>query len=221
MELQNEKEIKIENKEITKETTNNNEKEEEKIDYKNYPLEEEDELNKDINDIVDYLKDLDYEKYAHDMEIREALELLKSKMLKDEEEKKKNETKIITIEDNNNKNKNISNEEKIEEKKEEKKEEKEEKEEIKKVIKEKPIIDIEKEKKKDEIRKYRVAESIAKTDKMKTVHSIQSVRKLIQSQGLDGNIDPLRITVIKENPLIRDDDYVPNKLPFLHSLPLV
>ena len=130
MELQNEKEIKIENKEITKETTNNNEKEEEKIDYKNYPLEEEDELNKDINDIVDYLKDLDYEKYTHDMEIREALELLKSKMLKDEEEKKKNETKIITIEDNNNKNKNISNEEKIEEKKEEKKEEKEEKEEI-------------------------------------------------------------------------------------------
>ena len=214
MELQNEKEIKIENKEITKETTNNNEKEEEKIDYKNYPLEDEDELNKDINDIVDYLKDLDYEKYTHDMEIREALELLKSKMLKDEEEKKKNETKIITIEDNNNKNKNISNEEKIEEKKEEK-------EEIKKVIKEKPIIDIEKEKKKDEIRKYRVAESIAKTDKMKTVHSIQSVRKLIQSQGLDGNIDPLRITVIKENPLIRDDDYVPNKLPFLHSLPLV
>ena len=87
--MKKEKEIKIENKEITKETTNNNEKEEEKIDYKNYPLEEEDELNKDINDIVDYLKDLDYEKYAHDMEIREALELLKSKMLKDEEEKKK------------------------------------------------------------------------------------------------------------------------------------
>ena len=89
MELQNQKETKIENKEITKETTNNNEKEEEKIDYKNYPLEDEDELNKDINDIVDYLKDLDYEKYTHDMEIREALELLKSKMLKDEEEKKK------------------------------------------------------------------------------------------------------------------------------------
>ena len=64
-------------------------------------------------------------------------------------------------------------------------------------------------------------ESIAKTDKMKAVHSIQSVRKLIQSQGLDGNIDPLRITVIKENPLTRDDEYVPNKLPFLHSLPLV
>ena len=224
MELENQKEVKLENKEITTQTINNNEKEEEKIDYKNYPLEEEDELNKDdINDIVDYLKDLDYEKYAHDMEIREALELLKSKMLKDEEEKKKNETKITTIEDNNNKNKNISNE-KIEEEKEKKEEKKEEKiEEIKPQIPKetKPIIDTEKEKKKDEIRKYRVAESIAKTDKMKAVHSIQSVRKLIQSQGLDGNIDPLRITVIKENPLTRDDEYVPNKLPFLHSLPLV
>ena len=225
MELENQKEVKLENKEITTQTINNNEKEEEKIDYKNYPLEEEDELNKDdINDIVDYLKDLDYEKYAHDMEIREALELLKSKMLKDEEEKKKNETKITTIEDNNNKNKNISNE-KIEEEKEKKVEEKKEekKEEIKPQIPKetKPIIDTEKEKKKDEIRKYRVAESIAKTDKMKAVHSIQSVRKLIQSQGLDGNIDPLRITVIKENPLTRDDEYVPNKLPFLHSLPLV
>ncbi len=225
MELENQKEVKIENKEITTQTINNNEKEEEKIDYKNYPLEEEDELNKDdINDIVDYLKDLDYEKYAHDMEIREALELLKSKMLKDEEEKKKNETKITTIEDNNNKNKNISNE-KIEEEKEKKVEEKKEEkiEEIKPQIPKetKPIIDTEKEKKKDEIRKYRVAESIAKTDKMKAVHSIQSVRKLIQSQGLDGNIDPLRITVIKENPLTRDDEYVPNKLPFLHSLPLV
>ena len=225
MELENQKEVKLENKEITTQTINNNEKEEEKIDYKNYPLEEEDELNKDdINDIVDYLKDLDYEKYAHDMEIREALELLKSKMLKDEEEKKKNETKITTIEDNNNKNKNISNE-KIEEEKEKKVEEKKEEkiEEIKPQIPKetKPIIDTEKEKKKDEIRKYRVAESIAKTDKMKAVHSIQSVRKLIQSQGLDGNIDPLRITVIKENPLTRDDEYVPNKLPFLHSLPLV
>ena len=225
MELENQKEVKLENKEITTQTINNNEKEEEKIDYKNYPLEEEDELNKDdINDIVDYLKDLDYEKYAHDMEIREALELLKSKMLKDEEEKKKNETKITTIEDNNNKNKNISNE-KIEEEKEKKVEEKKEEkiEEIKPQIPKetKPIIDTEKEKKKDEIRKYRVAESIAKTEKMKAVHSIQSVRKLIQSQGLDGNIDPLRITVIKENPLTRDDEYVPNKLPFLHSLPLV
>ena len=38
------------------------------------------------------------------------------------------------------------------------------------------------------------------------------------------NVDdqaPLRITVIKENPLANYDDYVPNKLPFLRSLPLV
>ncbi len=38
------------------------------------------------------------------------------------------------------------------------------------------------------------------------------------------NIDnqaPLRITIIKEKPLASCDDYMPNKLPFLRSLPLV
>ena len=221
MELEKQEETKIENKETNVENSNNNPTEE-KIDYKNISLEDDDLNKEDIDEIVDYLKDLDYEKYAHDMEIREALELLKSKMKKDEEEKRKNEQKVIINEDKNiniNKNERKENEEgeKIENKTTEKVEENKPK-----VIKEnKPIIDTEKEKKQEEIKKYKVAEQIAKTDRMKGVHSIQSVRKLIQAQGLEGNIDPLRITVIKENPLTRDDEYIPNKLPFLHSLPLV
>ena len=221
MELEKQEETKIENKETNVENSNNNPTEE-KIDYKNISLEDDDLNKEDIDEIVDYLKDLDYEKYAHDMEIREALELLKSKMKKDEEEKRKTEQKVIINEDKNiniNKNERKENEEgeKIENKTIEKVEENKPK-----VIKEnKPIIDTEKEKKQKEIKKYKVAEQIAKTDRMKGVHSIQSVRKLIQAQGLEGNIDPLRITVIKENPLTRDDEYIPNKLPFLHSLPLV
>lgn len=221
MESEKQEETKIENKETNVENSNNNPTEE-KIDYKNISLEDDDLNKEDIDEIVDYLKDLDYEKYAHDMEIREALELLKSKMKKDEEEKRKNEQKVIINEDKNiniNKNERKENEEgeKIENKTTEKVEENKPK-----VIKEnKPIIDTEKEKKQEEIKKYKVAEQIAKTDRMKGVHSIQSVRKLIQAQGLEGNIDPLRITVIKENPLTRDDEYIPNKLPFLHSLPLV
>lgn len=221
MESEKQEETKIENKETNVENSNNNPTEE-KIDYKNISLEDDDLNKEDIDEIVDYLKDLDYEKYAHDMEIREALELLKSKMKKDEEEKRKNEQKVIINEDKNiniNKNERKENEEgeKIENKTIEKVEENKPK-----VIKEnKPIIDTEKEKKQEEIKKYKVAEQIAKTDRMKGVHSIQSVRKLIQAQGLEGNIDPLRITVIKENPLTRDDEYIPNKLPFLHSLPLV
>ena len=221
MESEKQEETKIENKETNVEISNNNPTEE-KIDYKNISLEDDDLNKEDIDEIVDYLKDLDYEKYAHDMEIREALELLKSKMKKDEEEKRKNEQKVIINEDKNiniNKNERKENEEgeKIENKTTEKVEENKPK-----VIKEnKPIIDTEKEKKQEEIKKYKVAEQIAKTDRMKGVHSIQSVRKLIQAQGLEGNIDPLRITVIKENPLTRDDEYIPNKLPFLHSLPLV
>ena len=227
MEVESKKEIKVEKKETSIEKKNNDNNNttniETKVDYKNIPLEDEDEINKeDINEIVEYLKDLDYEKYTHDMEIREALELLKSKMIKDEEEKRKNEQKVIINEDKNiniNKNERKENEEgeKIENKTTEKVEENKPK-----VIKEnKPIIEKEKEKKQEEIKKYKVAEQIAKTDRMKGVHSIQSVRKLIQAQGLEGNIDPLRITVIKENPLTRDDEYIPNKLPFLHSLPLV
>ena len=221
MESEKQEKTKIENKETNVENSNNNPTEE-KIDYKNISLEDDDLNKEDIDEIVDYLKDLDYEKYAHDMEIREALELLKSKMKKDEEEKRKNEQKVIINEDKNiniNKNERKENEEgeKIENKTTEKVEENKPK-----VIKEnKPIIDTEKEKKQEEIKKYKVAEQIAKTDRMKGVHSIQSVRKLIQAQGLEGNIDPLRITVIKENPLTRDDEYIPNKLPFLHSLPLV
>ena len=58
---------------------------------------------------------------------------------------------------------------------------------------------------------------------MKAVHSIQSIRKLLAREGLDkiGTIDPLRISIIKENGISKDDNFIENKLPFLHSLPLV
>ena len=58
---------------------------------------------------------------------------------------------------------------------------------------------------------------------MKAVHSVNSVRKLLQREGLENakEVAPLRITVIKENPIACLDGYEPKKLPFLHSLPLV
>ena len=79
-----EKEI-HENQEINKETKDN------EVKNKNIPLEtEEEEINKeDIKDIVDYLSNLDYEKYSRDMEIKEALTILKSKIDKEQEEKNK------------------------------------------------------------------------------------------------------------------------------------
>ena len=190
-----------------------------------------DEINKnEINDIVSYLNNLDYEKYNRDMEIKEALELLKSKMIKEKEanevnnknnnnieQDNKEETKE-NISENNNINDNNKN---IIEKKEE---EKNNNNNINVIIKEeKPIIDENEEKKKEEIEKYRIAEKISKTKKMKAVHSIQSVRKLLAREGLDkiGTIDPLRISIIKENGISKDDNYIENRLPFLHSLPLV
>ena len=48
------------------------------------------DINKeDINNIVDYLTNLDFEKYSRDMEIKEALMVLKTKMDKDQELKEK------------------------------------------------------------------------------------------------------------------------------------
>ena len=192
-------------------------------------LEEKDEgINKeDINNIVEYLTNLDFDKYSRDMEIKEALMVLKTKMDKDQEIKEKQEQnqkdKITLIEDNE----NISNNKKEgEEENAQQTIYKDKKivpiEENKIMEKKEPkeIIDEEELKKKEEIEKYKLAEQIAKSDALKDVHSVKSVQKLLMRENID-NQAPLRITVIKENPIASYDDYMPNKLPFLRSLPLV
>ena len=83
------------------------------------------------------------------------------------------------------------------------------------------IVDEEMLKKREEIKKYKIAEQIAKTDKMKAVHSANSIKRLLEREGLD-KIDtttPLKLTAIKENPNDNSDELDPNKLPFLHSVP--
>ena len=210
-----------------------NDKEDKKDDKKDPLLDDLDE-NENIDDVINYLNGLDYDKYCKDMEIREALSLLKNKMDKELEEKK--------IEEEKNKNKVIiegAPEEGNEEKKDEDEEEKDKNEEDiekkennklvlpeinKKLPEQNPveIVDEEELKRQEEIKKYKIAEQIAKTDQMKAVHSVNSIKKLLQREGLD-KIEPapLKITVIKESPLANCDGYEANKLPFLHSLPLV
>ena len=187
---------------------------------------EEEEINKeDIKDIVDYLSNLDYDKYSRDMEIKEALMILKTKMDKIQEEnikeKEMQDEKVKIIEDKNatifnnkeekdgntlrfnNRNENPNNNIKSDEIKEPKE-----------------IIDEEEVKKKEKIEKYKLAEKIAKSSALKDVHSVQSVQKLLLRENADDQA-PLRITIIKESPLASCDGYMPNKLPFLRSLPLV
>ena len=221
----------IDNKKINKEAND--------IEFKdnkenNQPLElEEDEIYKeDINNIVDYLSNLDYEKYSRDMEIKEALMILKTKMDKEQENKEKEneiqnekikiiEDKNLTIyKDRNNDNKeNIIKEENTINinKYQNNENDNIESNEIKEP---KEIIDEEEVKKKEKIEKYKLAEKIAKTSALKDVHSVQSVQKLLLRENLDDQA-PLKISIIKENPLASCDGYVPNKLPFLRSLPLV
>ena len=213
------------NEEKINEILNNYEENGDKVEE----LEEKDEgINKeDINNIVEYLTNLDFDKYSRDMEIKEALMVLKTKMDKDQEIKEKQEQnqkdKITLIEDNE----NISNNKKEgEEENAQQTIYKDKKivpiEENKIMEKKEPkeIIDEEELKKKEEIEKYKLAEQIAKSDALKDVHSVKSVQKLLMRENID-NQAPLRITVIKENPIASYDDYMPNKLPFLRSLPLV
>jgi hypothetical protein len=225
-------ENKVENKEDIKNMNNVEEdKKEEDGDKKNEVIdleENDDEIKKeDINNIVDYLTNLDFEKYSRDMEIREALMVLKTKMDKDQEikekEKQNEKDKVTIMEDNNiisnnktegdlqNNQETLYNAKIINTIEEPKKKE----------IKEpKEIIDEQEVKKKEEIEKYKMAEKIAKSDALKDVHSVKSVQKLLMREDIDNQV-PLKITVIKESPLASCDGYIPNKLPFLRSLPLV
>ena len=215
----------------------NNENNNLEIKNNNIPLETvEDEIKQeDIKDIVDYLSNLDYEKYSRDMEIKEALMILKTKMDKVQEEEdkelEKQNEKIKIIEDNNLTIYNKQNEEKQNDNKIKEKILNEqntininnnENENIVNIeIKEpKEIINEEEIKKKDKIEKYKIAEKIAKSSVLKDVHSVQSVQKLLLRENIDDQA-PLRITIIKESPLASCDGYIPNKLPFLRSLPLV
>ena len=72
----------------------------------------------EMNDIIAYINSWDYEKYQRDKEIREAFQLLKSKMIKDENEKEKELNKLKKTEYNytlngvkmkQNENENINN----------------------------------------------------------------------------------------------------------------
>ena len=78
-----------------------------------YEDEDEDYTNRitenEMNNIIAYINSWDYEKYQRDKEIREAFQLLKSKMIKDEKEKEKELNKLKKKEYNYNLNININN----------------------------------------------------------------------------------------------------------------
>ena len=215
-EIKDNKNKEEENKEETKETK----------EIKDPLLEDELEDKENIEDLITYLNGLDYDKYCKDMEIREALTLLKHKMDKEKEEKinaEENAQNKVTIEgvekhDENDKTEKenitiINNNKTV----------------LPEITNKMPeqskveIVDEEDLKRKEEIKKYKIAEQIAKTDQMKAVHSVNSIKKLLEREGLDKLKDqpPLKITVVKENPIANMDECQTNKLPFLHSLPLV
>ncbi len=165
------------NKEIIKGENINDNKEE------NKKLNEEDEISgQEIGNIVEYLKSLNFEKYNRDMEIREALELIRSKMNKEKEE---NNIDNKSFENNCNDNENKENKNECSQNENEKEEINNNDENKKEINELNHIEDKEEEIKKEEIEKFKIAEIISKHKILKNVHSIQSIRKLLQRQGLD------------------------------------
>ena len=182
---------------------NNKEKDEDKKEIKDPLLEDDDDLKdkEKIEDIINYLNGLDYDKYCKDMEIREALSLLKHKMDQEKEEKKLEEkdsndntedkkeidSELINEENNNNIILPEIN---------------------KQIPKQNEIIDEEEIKRKEEIKKYKIAEQIAKSERMKKIHSVSSIKKLLQREGLD-KINEQSSFInnnIKENPSSNFDE---------------
>lgn len=182
------------------------------------------EDNEEFNEIMNYLNNLDYEKYKHDYDMKEALLIIKHKMEKEANDKdntKEEEMKQdIIVENNEEENDEID---KIIEKyeKEQKKEETNEslKEEMlnlldKKTPKAEPV----------DILKYRLANKISKKDPLlSTVHSTKSIQMLFNRNGLDINsltYDSLNNKLnfsLKSKLTLHKEQYPPNLLPHLHS----
>ena len=124
---------------------------EENIDILN---DEEDKMDEEeMKDVLGYINSLDYEKYARDMEIREALQLIKNKMEKDQKEKE-SKANSETIQDNQNeKTQSEAKEENVQINEPNNSQNKKETQ---------PTISEEEQKKKEEIEQFKIAEKIAK-----------------------------------------------------------
>ena len=167
----------------------------------------------EIQNIVNYMSGLDYEKYSKDMEIKEALQLLKYKMEKQAEEMKDNNNNIK--EDNNDNNDNNNNDEcnksinkcDVNENETTKDNENEVCDDNNnKIIK--PIINEQEEKKQEEIDKFKIAEKISKNKTLRKVHSCKSIQRLLDREGIN------KIEMIDTNKL-KPHNNNNNKLPSL------
>ncbi len=92
------------------EVDNNNDKSNPNIKLENNINEvpEPEISEEEMKNIINYINSLDYEKYEKDMEVREALLLLKNKMKKEEEEKRQ-ELNNLKMKENQNDEKILNN----------------------------------------------------------------------------------------------------------------
>lgn len=187
---------------------NRNNSESKKNDRENDFISDNEKDNEEFEEIVDYLNQLDFEKYKRDSEIREALQLIKSKMEKEKKEEKPPEPQ------KEKKEKEYNIDELIEKIENENKKEK-----IKNEIYT-DLQELEKEKEDKDTLKFKIAEKIAKYDPLLSqVHSYKSIQMLFDRFGLSDNIDYdlVNRNIEKE----KEKKYIPNLLPFLYTTPIL
>ena len=174
----------------------------------------------EIQNIVNYMSGLDFEKYSKDMEIKEALRLLKYKMEKHAEEMKHTTGDVTDVkgsadECDNNNNASISDMNEKETTQENEDETNEDSEH--KVVK--PIVNEQEEKKQEDIDKFKMAEQISKNKILRKVHSCKSIQKLLDREGMNHihMIDTTKIKHNDNNNNSRNSKNVSNKLPSIGS----
>ena len=121
----------------------------------------------DMKNIINYINKLDYDKYAKDMEIREALQLIKNKMEREAHDKQESTQKVEgtnKVINETEKNKPEQNNGEIQKHKDEVNDTNNNKEKTQTTIKAKPIIDENKVKREQEKQNFKVVEKIAKNE---------------------------------------------------------
>ena len=138
----------------------------------------DEDKEKENNQFAEFFKSIDFNKYVKDVEVREALNLIKIKVNKDEEIEKINQDQQ-ELEKQNNEEVNEIKEDNMINKEEEL---------INNYFCEKPLVDniiIENNEVEEKKKLFKKANETLKADqKLKQVHSINSIMRILESQGL-------------------------------------
>jgi hypothetical protein len=193
-----------------------------------HDLEEDPEKEQELNNLLATVSGFDFDKYVKDSELKEALYLIKSKFDKDvQQENIDDQINELLLDQQQNiqhdcelPDEGCGDHEIVHFSK----------------TKLDPIEDKEKHLRELELKKMHVAEKILKSDNVykyfnfknfKQVHSVQSIKKMLERQGFTDikRISNIVFSQIDDLKIVKDNEYqvynnITARLPFLRSIPL-